>query len=296
MIAVARIWKFLFSFAIFVAVCYGGLVWFVNHEVTKGLEQAVADTPGLTLTYADLSVSISDHSVTLTDIAATLPGGQSLTADTLRITSFDQRNPVPHYASGQATGVVMDTTFANFGTWAAPLRAMGKTTVSGDVSLDYRFDPDTRELTVNALTVSEDELGEVVISATTDQLDLNALRMEKLVGLRITRADLTLTDRSLMERMVRSAARGLSTSEADARASISAELTAMADYAEQDGNPVAEDVLRAIRRFVNEPGTITLSARPAEPVPVLYFFMGRDFYDNLRLLNVSATTDAGDDI
>ncbi len=81
-----------------------------------------------------------------------------------------------------------------------------------------------------------------------------------------------------------------------ARATICAELAAMADYAGKDDNVVAENALRGIKRFVDNPGNLTISVKPAEPVPFLFLFMGRDFYDNLRLLNVKVSTDSSDDI
>lgn len=292
----ARVWKFLFSFAIFVTVCAIGLFWFVNHEVAKGVNQAVADTPGLALSYADLSVSIADHSVRLDNVEAMLPDGRHFTAESVSITAFDQANPVPHFVSGQATGVVMESSFDNFGEWAEALVAMGKESVTGDVALDYRFDPETRTLTINTLTIKADELGDAKLSGVVDQLDLAALHVEKLLGLRVATADLKFTNRSLMKTILRSAANNLGSSQSAARAQIGAELTAMADYADKNDNPVAEKALRGLKQFLDTPETITISARPAEPVPVLFFFMGRDFYDNLRLLNISVTTEESDDI
>jgi len=292
----SRVWKFLFSFMIFVTVCYGGLVWFVNHEVKKGIDQAVTDTAGMTMSYNDLSVSLTDHCVELTDVTATLPDGQQFFADTIRILRFDQLNPVPHYVEAEASGMVMTTTYNNFGAWAGPLKDMGLDVVTGTAAIDYQYNPETKALTLNTLEFKTNELGETSFTGMIDRIDLTELGMEKLIGLRITTADISFTDRSLIDIVVRSSAKDLGVTEEEARARMCNELTAMADYAGKDDNNVAENALRGFKRFIDNPGSIIISARPSEPVPVLYFFMGRDFYDNIRLLNLSVETDSGDDI
>ncbi|MDC0335983.1 hypothetical protein OAN24_03680 [Pseudodesulfovibrio sp.] len=292
----SRVWKFLLSFLLFVTVCYVGLVWFVDREVTQEIDRTVADTPGMELAYDDVSVSLSDHTVTLDKVEMALPDGQHFVADTVAISRFDQLNTIPHFVTAKATGVVMETTFANFGSWAAPLTAMGIETVTGDVDLNYDYDTENKELTLDSLAITSADLGDIAISGTIKNLDLAELRVEKLLGLGVSMADLQFTNRSLMDSMLDSAARNMGVSKDTARAQIGAELTVMADYAGKDGNTVAEDALRGIKRFVDEPGTLKLSVRPAEPVPLLYFFMGRDFYDNLRLLNVKVITNSSDEI
>ena len=160
----SRVWKFLLSFVIFVAVCYVGLIWFVNSEVRKGLDNAVAEVDGLPLTYTDLTVSIMNRCVSLQNVETTLPQGQHLTAEEVRITSFDQLNLFPHYMIAEATGVVFDTTPASVGGWSTPLRSLSIPTIKGDVSLDYRYDPETMTLDLKTLMIKAPELGDIDIS------------------------------------------------------------------------------------------------------------------------------------
>lgn len=288
--------KFFISLAVFIVLCAAGLYWFVNHEVERALNQAVDDVPGLSLTYADLSVGLSDHSVLLEQVEAILPGGQRVAADSLRITAFDQRNPVPHFATVQARGLAVQADQTTVGDWAGPLKALGLTEIRGDLDLDYRYDPQTQTLTVNTLVVSVPGLGDASLKATIDRLDLTQLRVEKLLGLRMVSADLTYADRALVGLLLGNTARLLNVSEAEARARVQAEITAMADYAARDGNPVAAAALAGLADFVADPGQVAIASRPGEPVPVLYFFMGRDFYENLHLLNVTVITDAEHEI
>jgi len=292
----SRFLKFILSFVIFVAVCAGGLTWFINSEVEKGLNEAVAGVEGLTLDYADISVDILGRCVTLDNVEATLPQGQHLIADRVNITAFDQINPIPHFLTADARGVSMDASLANVGDLAMPMQALNIPVVKGDLALDYKYDPSTMTLDLKALTVRIPKLCDAKLSGTIDKLDLQRLRVEKAIGLRIDKADLTITNHSIVDTLISESARGLNTTKADALTRISAELTAMADYAGNDDNTVAEEALRELRRYLNAPGTMTLSAHPVEPVPVLYFFMGRDLYDNLRMMNVTISSNSSEDI
>lgn len=291
-----RVLKFFLSFLLFVALCYVGLVWFVDREVGKGIDQAVEETPGMILTYGDLSVSITNHTVTLTDVEATLPDGRHLTAENIVITRFDQMNTVPYYLQAEATGAVLDVNLRNFGTWASVLNAAGFKKVTGDFAIDYSYDAKAEELTINRMDIRAPELGDLSLTGVINHLDLSAPRMEELLGLHMKDMTLSYDDHSLVTSLLESMARDSGVSAPALRARVTAELDAMAEYAGTSGNEVAEDALLGLKRFMSHPGSITISARPKEPVPYLYLFMGRDMYDNLRMLNVSVTTDASDRI
>ena len=287
--------KFLLSFVIFVAVCALGLKWYVNYEVGRELNRAVADVDGLELRYDDLSVSIFDPSVTLEGVAGRLPSGERFTAGSVRVTAFDQRNPVPHYATVEATAVRLLEAPSMAGWW--PCRPdLPEDGASFDLALDYRYDQAAQTLEVKTARLDSPDVGSLDFNGTFSGLDLAEPRVEKLIGLRIAKADLRFTEGTLLGAFLRDSARALGTTAGEFRARLCTELALMADYAAEQDNRVAEDALRGLRRFVAEPGTVLIQARPDEPVPVPYFFMGRDMYDNLRLLGVSVTTDSSDTI
>ena len=287
--------KFLLSFVIFAVVCALGLKWYVNYEVGRELNRAVADVDGLELSYDKLSVTIFDPAVTLAGVTGRLPSGDRFTAGSVRVTAFDQRNPVPHYATVEAKGVRLLEAPTMAGWWPCRPAAEGES-APFDLALDYRYDLASKNLEVKTARLESPNVGRLDFNGTFSGLDLAEPRVERLIGLRIAKADLRFTEGSLLGSFLSDWARALGTSVEDFRARLCAELTAMADYAAGQDNRVAEDALRGIRRFVAAPGTVTIQARPGEPVPVPYFFMGRDMYENLRLLGVSVATDSGDDI
>lgn len=292
----SRVWKFLLSFVIFATICYFGLIWFVDSEVETEFNAAVDGVAGLTVQYGDLAVDIIGQAVVLEDVEAVLPQGQRVAAQRVVIKAFDQIHPVPHFLSATAEGVVLDASEANFGTLASALKCMGYETVSGDVSLTYKFHPDTNTLTLTNLNVHALDMMDVELSASVDRLDLDAVRVEKLVGVRLVQADLELVDRSFVERLVALGAQQTGMAAGQMREMCAVELDVLAEMAAKSKNPEAENVLRGIKRFSQDPGTLSMTIRPEEPVPFLYLFMGRNIYDNLRLLGVTVVTDSSDDI
>ena len=292
----SRFLKFLISFAIFVALCAIGLQWFVHSEVRKGLDRAIDDAAGLTMSYDGLSVDIFDHVVTLTDVKATLSSGQSFTADELHITEYDQRSPVPHYARVTATRLDCPVTPENFGDWTALMHQSGIDSITGNAEFDYSFNPDNKSLTLKALSLDDPKLGRLMLAGTIDGIDLDDLRMEQLVGLRLTNATLRFSDRCLTKTMVRHWSTVTSTSEERTLTFIRRELAGLAQIAASKENTVAENVMLGLRRFMGDPATMTVSLNPAKPVPVLYFFMGRDLFENMQLLNMTIETNSSDGI
>ncbi|QJB56411.1 hypothetical protein [Pseudodesulfovibrio sp. zrk46] len=281
-----RLGKFVFSFVLFVIVCYGGLVWFVNHEVEKGFNEAVAGVDGLKVAYDDIWVSITDQTVTLTAVDATLPDGQQMAAKEIVVHAFDERNPVPHFIRAQVKGMQYAPTQMG-GALALGSAMFGLERLNGDMYVDYRYDTNANSLTLNNFSFDDQKIGKLELSGTMTDLDLDQFRMEKLVGLRIANAELTFMNRSFFSTFMQRAAETMRIPEAQATEELISELNKQAQMAGNSDNKVAENALLGLKDFVADPGSIVISATPAEPVPYLYLFMGRDVYENMRLMNLT---------
>ncbi|BCS89375.1 hypothetical protein [Pseudodesulfovibrio sediminis] len=292
----SNIFKFLLSFALFVIICWFGLQWFVNSEVKKELDTAVSHTTGLTLTYADLSVDILEKQVVLKDVATTLPSGVPLTADEVRIIAFDQLHEVPHFATLKARGLTIPNTPKLFGDYAQPMTALGIADFAGDTQLDYTYHPDDNVLEIKSFSFNDPKLGFMKLRGSLNNIDLDEMRAEQSVGVGIKDVRLTFTDNELMNILTADWARKMGMSRETTLDRISTELDGLARYAGKQDNQNARDVMLGLKRFLNDPGTLSVSATPKKPVPVLYFFMGRDIFDNLQLLNLKIETDSSEGI
>ena len=276
-----RLGKFVFSFVLFIIVCYGGLVWFANHEVEKGFNAAVDSTEGLDVTYADLWFDLFDRTVTLTDVKATLASGKQYTADEVIVYAFDERHSIPHFIRAQANGLTVTPPVLGL-----PVTPEMKE-LTGDLTLDYRYDSATKSLNLATLAFDEARLGKVEVSGTMTQLDLDQFRVENLVGLRIKDAEFRLRNRQLMDTLFENGAAALGATPEVAQQQLIAELDMLAEQAGKANKPIPEKAFLELKRFVEQPEMLIVRAAPQEPVPYLYFFMGRDLYENLHLLNLS---------
>jgi len=282
--------KFLISFVIFAALCFFGLKWYVNAEVDKELTRTVANTPGLALSYADLSVDITAHTVTLKGVDALFPSGQHVQADSVSISAFDRDNPIPNYAAISARGLTIPVTVQNFGEWAGYVKGLGIETLVGDGVLDYTYDPETKILELNELSMDDPKLGTLKLTGSLDNLNLIGFRPEQSFAMGIRKAVLTFDNREFMRLVSEDWASKTGASEATTLNRISMELEGLAAYAETQGNEPARTAMLGLKTFLNDPGSLTVSANPAESVPVLYFFMGRDVFENLDLLSIHVET------
>lgn len=278
--------KFLLSFALFATLCFFGLKWYVNSEVSKELTRTVGETPGLALSYADLSVDILDHTVVLDRVDALFPSGQHIQADSVRISAFDRKNPIPHYANIAIRGLTIPVTPQNFGEWAGYIQSLGIEVLSGDGNLDYAYNPETRILELKALSLDDPKLGALRLTGSLDNLNMTGFRPEQSFALGIRKAVLTFDNREFMRLVSADWAKRMGVSETTTLTQISAELDGLAAYAGTQANEPAREAMLGLKAFLNDPGSLTVSANPAESVPVLYFFMGRDLFENLDLLNV----------
>ncbi|MDD3311083.1 hypothetical protein [Pseudodesulfovibrio sp.] len=283
--------KFLLSFVVFVVVCGLGLKWYVDYEVERELRRAVSEVDGLALQWDGLSVSILHPAVVLEGVAGVLPTGEHFTADRVRVTSFDQRNPIPHYAAAEAHGVRVDRTPGLYGWWPGLTAVLQGAENPCDLALDYAYDPAAKTLTIRNASLESGGLGRLELSGAISGIDFADHRPEHLLGVRIARADLRFTEDALVGSLLDKTAVALQSDVERVRGQVCDELAAMAAYADNNQNPEAADALRGLERFVRRPRVLTVAVRPTQPVPVPYIFMGRDLYDNIRLLNLSVAVE-----
>jgi len=279
-----RLGKYLFCLAFFLIVCYGALVWYVNSEVEKALNNAVADVDGLSLTYEDVWVSLGDRTLTISKPVSTLPSGELLMADEVVVIAFDERHDIPHFLKVQAKGLVVQARDAQ------RLGLPVTQDMRGDMLVDYRYNPVAKALNLSALSYDDLKLGRVMVSGTITQLDLDAFRMEKLIGLQLKDATLEFEDRSFMDGLFSQLGMQAAASKEQVRQQVSRELQAFVDYGNQKGKEKGAEAVRNLKQFVDNSGTVTIKVLPAEPVPYIYLLMGRDLYENIDLLNLSIET------
>lgn len=281
-----RISKFLVAFILFMVLFYVGMQWFVHDQVEKGVKEAVLRIPGLELNYSRLAVDASRAQVTLTEVDLKR-GNERIFADKVVISDFDQNHEIPHTMNILAEGIVLPADSSHIGAFASLFKELGMVELHGNCQLAYSFDAEKAVLDVNHFQFQSPELGELVFKGGFGNIDLDEFREEKLVGLRIVGLDLTFTDSGLMNRVLDAYATHRNMAGEQARTFLSTEVSTLAVAARAADNARAEKAFRALGAFVEKPETIVIRATPEEPVPWLYFFMGRDVFESINLLELT---------
>lgn len=277
--------KFLVGFILVVVLFYAGMQWYVHDTVEKGIHEAVDKVDELELNYSRLDVDISDHVVTLTEVDIKR-GRERFFADKLVISNFDQKHEPPHSMSIRADGMVLPVDVTHLGPLASLFKELGMVELRGDGTLDYAFDPDNNTLNIQNLRFTSDTLGDFAMEAAFGNINLDDFRQEQLVGLHIVGADISFRDSGLMDRILDAYAAHSAMSRQEAREFLATEVAALALGAKAIDNKHAEQAFLGLGSFVNDPQEIIIRATPEEPVPWLYFFMGRDVFESIRLLDL----------
>ncbi|WP_147818964.1 hypothetical protein [Salidesulfovibrio onnuriiensis] len=280
-----RISKFLVAFVLFVVLFYAGMQWYVHDTVEKGLQEAVEKVPDMELNYSRLDVNFRTYAVTLTEVDLR-KGDERFFADKVVFSDFDQRHEVPHAMSVKADGVVLPVDVPHLGPLASLFKELGMVELRGDCTLDYAFDPGKNALQVQDFRFRSPELGDFTFRGGFGGVNIDEFRPESLVGLQILGMDISFADSGLMDRVLDVYSMHRNMDREEARAFVSSEVGSLAAAAKVQGNEQAMQAFLNLGEFVKDPGTLVIKATPEEPVPWLYFFMGRDVFESIRLLDL----------
>ncbi|WP_449242238.1 hypothetical protein [Desulfovibrio sp.] len=254
------------------AACAGwfGLRAYVEREVRAGLDGL---RPGLDVTFSGLSLDLFPRALVLTGVTARTPEGPVLRAERARIEEFDLEHATPHFARAAFSGLTVED--PAWGWTAPPCRA----------DVDYRYDPATRELTVNRLSLDQPETFEADLSGRFGNLDLERVQDGQYFASSLAGLELRYRDRSLLGRVLQRVAAQFQTSEVVLRTRAALWLAAREAQARARGEAASASALEALGRFARAPGELTVSLAPAEPVPFLYLIADGNLPRMLALLN-----------
>ncbi|TWB44123.1 hypothetical protein [Nitrospirillum pindoramense] len=177
-----------------------------------------------------------------------------------------------HIPAGGLTlqGLVIDTAGLGDPQTGALAKAMGLTKLTMGMALHYKWDVKGSAVTLERTSVKVDELGELTLDAhfhgTASNQDLTTL----LQSAQLDQARLSYVDHTLVDRLLRFNASQQGKTVDAARDQVVATLQANGQVLA--ASPRGEALLKAVVALVRQPGTLTLDAKPAAPVPLVPFF------------------------
>ncbi|KAB7622754.1 hypothetical protein [Alkalilimnicola sp. S0819] len=240
----------------------------IEGQVLAQLDESIAQLPaGMNASYGAVEVGLFGRRVEVRDMVVSAQEGGTTRIERLLFTEYDKANDPPHYLSMRAEGVSQD--LGELGDdQARMLSAMGYDSIRGTYEMAYRYEPETQVLNLSRLRGELDEMGGLGLSMTLSEFDLekSVTGPQSLPAFRVDDFTLSYTDASLMRRLI-------SQSAAEQDMSEEAFVQQMLGELEQQAgdNAFVQASLPEIRRFLMEPGELTLTGQPEAPVSAMEF-------------------------
>lgn len=257
--------------ALVLAGAYFGLSLYASKAARAQVDIAIAKMgPAANVVYKDVSYNILTRHTVIADVSILPPGGLTpARIDRIVVRSLDQTSPNPAYMALDVHGLQIDPAALGSAD-AARFAALGYSgPLSCDLTLDYAYARETRELDIKTLSLAVRDVGAIRLSLALGNLDADPERPATLLltypRLLLKRADLAYTDDSLVERLLKqeAARRG-----SDVAAVKQALIKDARDAMPQEQSPLLAGALTAFAQFIENPHQLSISATPPVAVPL----------------------------
>ena len=268
----ARIWAGAGAAVVVVAVAAVlGLQWHLEGRARDRLDTLAARLPpDAELRYEDVSVDMLSRRVHIHGVFFRT-GDQAagpLRVEQVVLHDYREQEGRPVEVHLEALG--MQRSLEGVDTrQAQTLRSLGYRTLQGRFELSFRLDPAEGRFRLALLRADIEELGELEMAVSLDNLTVKPglspeEQRDRLLTADLVEARVSFRDDSLMRRVI--------AREAEERGESPREVVAaleqiLAERLSGDA-PFQRQAREALTRFLNDPGRLTLTARPPEPVSV----------------------------
>ena len=234
------------------------------------------------------SILVKDVVITQKPNPAQPKADQPIKIAEIELREYDEKSPKPQFADVSLRGVQIPLDDSD----QKDLKAMGYTQVVLDFTYKFRFDQSTTTLTINEIRIDGVDMGSLSIQLTLggipsiDWSDEKNLQM--MMGATIVGATIKYKDMSLIERALKKEATEKNVTVDVLRAQKIAEVKV-----EEDKEPSAagKAAYGAFRKFMEKPGTITISAKPKQPVPIMGVMAIKDFGQAAELFGLTVSAE-----
>jgi hypothetical protein len=211
---------------------------------------------------------------------------RTITVDELRIRDMDWKNSKQptfadiEFSGARIAGIKSDPQFQQF----AAMTGLDDLVLSGHIK--YRVDKDKNELVVEPFHLAIDKMGAYTLTLSLDGLNVKQIEDASkggkmnpgaLMGLagavRLRSLSLKIKDDGGFERMLKAAAAKQNKSPDDLKKQALAQIDGLA-ASPMGKSKLVSEALAAAKKFITNPGTITLEAKPPAPVAVFPVVMG----------------------
>ena len=267
---------------------YAGAKIYVTKLAKAEVDVAITQTSDTTeITYDKVSVDLLGMEVHISDITVSpINSEEKLKISEIIIHDFDKKSEMPSFFSFSCNGIEINIKEA--GEEADKFRALGyKDTMLANISADYAYDKEKKELKIKNIGIGAEEAGHIMISFHLGNISLEQEAIQALLftfpSLVLHEAEITYKDDSLIERIMTLEAQKTQTTLEEFKKSLIEEIAKEIDNEKDDS---AKKALSEVKGFFENPKEISLTATPSEPIPLGALMNLEDPKELIKLLNI----------
>ncbi len=277
----------LLAAAVLLAGAYVGAKLYFDDLAERELLKAAAEVDdSVSIVFGGVNADLIRQGAEITDVIVDFRDGRTVRAKSVFLEDIDLKHEPPHYLSASVRGVEIAVDEGNFGSDYEYIQSLGYQTLFCDLDLKYTYDQALKRLRVEHLELAVKNAGRLTADFSVGNVNLEELSPERQIGLQIVDIKLYYDDAALADRMIRNLADEAGMSEAEAVRRLLARIETNVQWAEKEKNRIAAEAFLGLKGFLKDREGVKITSSPDEPVPWLYFFMGRNLLDIISLLNI----------
>ncbi|TIH13712.1 hypothetical protein D0S45_13925 [Marinifilum sp. JC120] len=279
--------KLTLTLALLIAVAAGGYFKLEEISAAKVREAAARHADLVRVDFERALINPFDKSLHVWNMDFRFATGAGCTVRKLEVESLDHEHSLPRYFRGRIQGVSVPVEFVNLGTLARDFRKMGYEKLDFDLFADYSYEDETKRLSVKSINFDGADLCRVSAGFSLGDVSLQGPGISGFIGTSMLDGSLVWQDLSFTEKVVALSAASEGVRPEVYREKLLESLQLEMQEARSLGNGYAENFYAELIKFLEKPGRLVVRVEPAEPVPLLYMFMGRSFDELLDLYGIT---------
>lgn len=240
-----------------------------QREAEQRVETFFDNLPeSVTARYGGVEVGWLGRDLRVNDVQVQIEGGAPTRIEQIHFLAVDREHSPPHHLHATVTGIRQDLNDVPE-EQVTMLRRLGYQEMRGSYEIRYHYDPVNKTLDLQELSGDMDDMAKVSLSLQLGNFELSPETPPEpgqMPEFDVRGLTLRYQDASLVQRVVRQGAEDQGVSEADFIAKVNAEVGQQLQAME---DPFYGKLAGQLRAFLETPGTLVITGRPAQPVPVV---------------------------
>lgn len=250
----------------------GGLVGYqayVEQQAEQRIEAAVRELPpNVKVEYGEVEVGLLGQDLAVKDVQLVIGDGNPIRIAEIQLLDVDPDHEPPNFLHAKALGIRQDLA-AMDDQQAAMLRKLGYEQIQGSYEVHYHYEPQTKVFNLKELRGELENMGSLALRVQLENFELENPAVAagtEFPEFSVDELVLSYRDDSLLRRVIEQGAQERGVTEAEFVENVLQDIDAQTAGLQ---DPFFVKVRDTLKEFIRNPGTLTVTANPPQPVPVM---------------------------